>query len=86
MTDISELRFYATEAHPCSYLPGEKATTLFLDPEITLEPALYSELSNHGFRRSGTHVYRPHCQSCQACIPIRVDVSQFKPSRNKSAV
>ncbi|MFZ8891464.1 MAG: hypothetical protein ACO2YV_12620, partial [Pseudomonadales bacterium] len=36
MTDLSELRFFATPPHPCSYLPGESATTVFLDPAAPL--------------------------------------------------
>jgi arginine-tRNA-protein transferase len=42
---------------------------------------LYSALSRHGFRRSGTHVYRPHCPGCQACVPVRVPVGTFAPRR-----
>lgn len=32
MTDLAHLKFYATQPHPCSYLPEEQAVTLFLDP------------------------------------------------------
>ena len=32
MTELARLKFYATQPHPCSYLPDEQATTLFLDP------------------------------------------------------
>jgi arginine-tRNA-protein transferase len=36
---------------------------------------------DYGFRRSGEYVYRPHCVGCNACIPARVPVAQFKPRR-----
>lgn len=72
MTDLSELRFFSTREHECGYLPKQKAKTIFVDPDATIDAELYSELSEFGFRRSGPHVYRPRCDSCQACIPIRI--------------
>jgi arginine-tRNA-protein transferase len=43
--------------------------------------ATYTLLSEHGFRRSGGHIYRPKCPSCEACVPIRVPVAEFRPRR-----
>ncbi|RJG19944.1 arginyltransferase [Alcanivorax profundi] len=81
MTDLSTLRFFRTPAHSCSYLEDRQASTLFVDPQATLSPELYSELSLLGFRRSGDYLYRPHCDQCSACIPARVRVSDFQPKR-----
>ncbi|MCK0152403.1 arginyltransferase [Alcanivorax sp. S6407] len=81
MTDLSTLRFFRTPAHACSYLEDRQASTLFVDPQATLSPALYSELSLLGFRRSGDYLYRPHCEECSACIPARVRAADFKPRR-----
>ena len=78
---LMSLRFYQTSAHPCSYLPGQQAATVFLDPEQPLTAALYSRLITAGFRRSGTHLYRPACTHCQACISCRVRVREFEPGR-----
>jgi arginyl-tRNA--protein-N-Asp/Glu arginylyltransferase len=86
MTDLSELRFFATPPHPCSYLPGESATTVFLDPAAPLDQARYSALSRLGFRRSGVHLYRPHCTQCTACIPLRVVAEAFRPHRRHRRV
>lgn len=83
MTDISSLKLYQTHEHPCSYLDDQAATTVFIDPNADLNARLYSELSDFGFRRSGRHVYRPHCNLCQACIPIRIPVKLFKPNRSQ---
>lgn len=81
MSDLSELRFFRTPAHPCSYLEGRQAATLFVDPQTPLDGALYGQLSRLGFRRSGEYLYRPHCEGCQACIPARVRVADFRPRR-----
>lgn len=86
MTDLAQLRFYATQPHPCSYLPGEQATTLFLDPSQPSDAQTYAELSDLGFRRSGEHLYRPHCQRCSACIPARIPATSFSPNRQQRKI
>lgn len=81
MSNLKALKFYATQPHTCSYLPNQQATTLFLDPDMIISKSLYSQLSDLGFRRSGQHLYRPHCEACCACTPIRVKVDEFKLKR-----
>lgn len=81
MTDLSTLKLFATKPHPCSYIEGQIATTVFVDPEAAVDIELYSQLSLLGFRRSGGHLYRPHCANCQACISCRIPVDAFKPNR-----
>ncbi len=49
MTELARLKFYATQPHPCSYLPEEQATTLFLDPSQPMDTQLYASLSEVGF-------------------------------------
>ncbi len=83
MTDLSNIRLFSTHPHECSYLDDAEATTIFVDPDITISQDLYSQLSLRGFRRSGEHIYRPHCASCQACTPARIPVEQFKMSRQQ---
>ena len=83
MTDLSELRFFQTSSHTCGYLEDQQASNIFVDPELSLDAGLYSVLSDYGFRRSGRHVYRPRCQSCNACIPIRVLAEEFIMSRSQ---
>ncbi len=86
MTNLQTLVFYATPEHDCSYLPGEKATTMFLDPKALVTTDIYTQLSRFGFRRSGNHFYRPHCNHCKACIPIRLPVESFRSSRSQRRV
>ena len=86
MTSLSELRFFTTPAHDCSYLDGKQAITLFADPLAEVDKDMYSALSAVGFRRSGSHIYRPYCQTCTACIPVRIPVGQFSAKRKHRRV
>ena len=86
MIEASELRYFTTPEHACSYLENKIATTLFADPEAIIGTDLYTALSAVGFRRSGQHIYRPHCENCSACIPIRVPASLFSKNRKQSRV
>ena len=86
MTSLSELRFFTTPAHDCSYLEGRQAITLFADPLARIDKRLYSSLSEVGFRRSGNHIYRPYCQTCSACIPVRIAVDRFTPSSRQGRI
>lgn len=83
ITELEALQFFQTHPHPCSYLSDQSASTIFLNPKQTLDNSLYSQLSEYGFRRSGTHIYKPACSHCQACIPVRIPVKLFKPKRNQ---
>ncbi|MDA9366041.1 arginyltransferase [Pseudomonadales bacterium] len=83
---LAKLRFYTTPGHPCSYLENREAVTLFADPHAEIDTATYSALSAVGFRRSGSHIYRPHCQSCQACVPVRVVVADATMNRRQRRI
>jgi leucyl-tRNA---protein transferase len=80
---LRDLKVYTTYPHSCSYLEDQEAVTLFVDPRQQIDKSLYSNLSAVGFRRSGSHVYRPHCTHCNACIPARIPVATFEPNRRQ---
>ena len=69
--------------HPCSYLPGLIARNAVVDPNYEMTPAVYNYLIKNGFRRSGSQVYRPYCNTCEECITTRIPVAQFKKSRSQ---
>ncbi|OZG73694.1 arginyltransferase [Hahella sp. CCB-MM4] len=83
MSNMRTLVFYATPEHPCSYLNDRLATTMFVDPKADVDQSLYTRLSQLGFRRSGHHYYKPRCNGCNACIPVRIPVARFEPSRSQ---
>ena len=85
-SSLRDLKVYTTYPHTCSYLQDQEATTLFVDPRQPVDQKLYSKLSVLGFRRSGNHIYRPHCAQCNACIPARIPVDAFEPRRGQKRV
>jgi arginyl-tRNA--protein-N-Asp/Glu arginylyltransferase len=77
------LGFFLTPPHPCSYLAGLEARTVFADPDARPDRHAQTVLAAHGFRRSGRYVYRPTCASCSACVPVRIPVAAFRPDRSQ---
>lgn len=78
-----QVRLYLSSEHACGYLPARGARNAYLDPEYALDPTRYGQLLGQGFRRSGVHVYRPHCAGCQSCLAARIPVREFTPSRSQ---
>lgn len=77
---------YLSMPHSCSYLPERVSTIVFVDPRHTLNQLSYGHYVRQGFRRSGDLVYRPYCQTCSACVPVRIPVAHFTPTRGQRRV
>ena len=86
MTQPAKIKFYATPSHSCSYIAEQEAITLFLDPHVQPSIHLYTELSAQGFRRSGSHFYRPYCSNCNACIAARIPAALFKANKRQRRI
>ena len=71
--------------HTCPYLDGLDATEEGFMVE-QLHPEVYHQLMDKGFRRSGHVLYRPRCGECRACVPLRIPVEAFLPSRSQRRI
>ncbi|WP_416796137.1 arginyltransferase [Ciceribacter azotifigens] len=75
-------QFYLTAPAPCPYLPGEKERKVFTHLVGPRATEMNDLLTQGGFRRSQNIAYRPACESCRACISVRILAKEFTPGRS----
>jgi arginine-tRNA-protein transferase len=79
-------QFYLTSPSACPYLPDREERKVFTHIVGRRGRELNEILTQGGFRRSQTIAYRPACDSCRACVSVRVLVNEFEPSGNMRRV
>ncbi len=75
------IKLYQGSVNDCSYLDNRQAINIYADPHHPQPRAVYNQLIKRGFRRSGEYVYRPGCNDCNACVPVRILTQSFAPRR-----
>ncbi len=79
-------QFYLTAPSPCPYLAGKEERKVFTHLVGDRASELNDLLTHGGFRRSQSIAYRPACETCRACVSVRVIVEEFQPSRSMRRV
>ena len=74
-------RFYSTDLAPCPYLPDRQERRLVALVEGEAGNDRLDLLTEAGFRRSQSYLYKPVCPGCRACVPVRIVVDGFRFSR-----
>ena len=75
-------QFYLTAPTACPYLPGQEERKVFTHLVGERAGELNDLLTHGGFRRSQSIAYRPACETCRACVSVRVVTDEFRPTRS----
>ena len=75
-------QFYLTAPSPCPYLAGHEERKVFTHLVGERAAELNDLLTHGGFRRSQSIAYRPACETCRACVSVRVVAEDFRPTRS----
>lgn len=79
-------QFFLTAPSPCPYIEGQFERKVFTHLVGDRAPSMNDLLTQGGFRRSQNIAYRPACESCRACVSVRIVASEFEPTRNMRRV
>ena len=79
-------QFFLTAPSPCPYIEGQFERKVFTHLVGDRAPSMNDLLTQGGFRRSQNIAYRPACETCRACVSVRILADEFKPTRNMRRV
>ena len=81
MLQESRLSIFA----PCTYLP-ERMWRFEYFFATSINDRELNRLLSRGWRKFGEYYFRPSCGECMRCIPIRILVQEFKPTKGQRRV
>ena len=79
-------QFYLTAPATCPYLPGQLERKVFTHLVGPRAPEMNDLLTQGGFRRSQNIAYRPACETCRACVSVRILAGGFAPTKSMRRV
>lgn len=79
-------QFYLTAPARCPYLDTLMERKVFTHLVGPKAPEINDLLTQGGFRRSQNIAYRPACESCKACVSVRILADEFQPTRSMKRV
>nr|WP_316653502.1 arginyltransferase [uncultured Gellertiella sp.] len=79
-------QFYLTAPAACPYLAAETERKVFTHLVGPRAADMNDLLTQGGFRRSQNIAYRPACESCRACVSVRILAQEFQPARSMRRV
>ncbi|OEF25359.1 arginyltransferase [Vibrio rumoiensis] len=81
--ESNQIKIGLTNNSQCSYLPAQQERVAVIIEAEHHTPEHYEIFLANGFRRSGDTIYKPHCDHCQACQPIRVAIPDITFSKSQ---
>lgn len=79
-------QFFLTAPSACPYLEGQFERKVFTHLVGNKAAEMNDLLTQGGFRRSQNIAYRPACETCRACVSVRILAQEFEVSRNMRRV
>ncbi len=74
-----------TRPDRCSYLEGKiQRFNYFYASDVSRKEL--DILLERGWRKFGIYYFRPVCEDCRDCIPLRIPVDKFKPSKSQRRI
>lgn len=79
-------QFYLTAPATCPYLPNQMERKVFTHLVGPRAAEMNDLLTQGGFRRSQNIAYRPACETCRACVSVRILAERFVPTKSMRRV
>ncbi len=83
---VQSPQFFLTAPSPCPYLEGQFERKVFTHLVGDKAAELNDLLTQGGFRRSQNIAYRPACESCRACVSVRILAQEFQANRSMKRI